>query len=320
MKRKLFTLLLIMVACASVSLAQSRSALRINEIMVQNVDNAVDDYGCRTAWIELFNSNFAPLNISNIYITNNPEVLNEKNPLVRKTMMYPVPLGDVNTKIEKRQHVIFWADSLPTRGTFHLNFKLTPGKENWIGVFDANALDLIDSVTVPATLQPNTSYARAIDGVTNAEKPELTWQVRDNLTDSTYVTPSSNNVIKDKNDKVEMFATKDPNGFAMTILAMSIVFSALLVLCLSFYVISKIGAYISKRNKAKTQGASLKDLTLDQLPTQDSGEEIAAIVMALHEHLNAHDSESTILTIDKVKRVYSPWSSKIYGLREVPRR
>ena len=76
MKRKLFTLLLIMVACASVSLAQSRSALRINEIMVQNVDNAVDDYGCRTAWIELFNSNFAPLNISNIYITNNPEGLN----------------------------------------------------------------------------------------------------------------------------------------------------------------------------------------------------------------------------------------------------
>jgi len=50
----------------------------------------------------------------------------------------------------------------------------------------------------------------------------------------------------------------------------------------------------------------------------DSGEEIAAIVMALHQHLNAHDTESTVLTINKVKRAYSPWSSKIYGLREVP--
>lgn len=320
MKKKLFTLLLILVACASVTSAQSRKALRINEVMVQNVDNAVDDYGCRPAWVELFNANYAPLNIANIYITNNKDVLNEKDPLVRKTMMYPVPLGDVNTKIEKRQHVIFWADSLPTRGTFHMNFKLTPGKENWIGIFDANGLDLIDSVSIPATLESNTTYARAIDGAANKENEVLTWQVRDNKTDSTYITPSSNNVIKDKNDKVETFATKDPHGFALTILAMSIVFTSLLVLCLSFYVISKIGAYVSKLNKAKTHGASIKDLSLDQLPTQDSGEEIAAIVMALHEHLNAHDSESTILTIDKVKRVYSPWSSKIYGLREVPRR
>ena len=42
--------------------------------------------------------------------------------------------------------------------------------------------------------------------------------------------------------------------------------------------------------------------------------------MALYEHLNTHDSENTILTINKVKRAYSPWSSKIYSLREVPNR
>ena len=319
MKRKLFTLLLIMVACVSVTSAQSRQALRINEVMVQNVDNAVDDYGCRPAWIEIFNTNHASLNISNIYITNNRDVLNEKDPLVRKTMMYPVPLGDVKTVIAKRQHVIFWVDSMPTRGTFHVNFKLSPEKENWIGIFDANGIDLIDSVTVPV-IQSNTSYARVSDGVTNLEKPEETWQVRDNSTSSSYITPGSNNVIKDKNEKVETFATKDPNGFALTILAMFIVFSSLLVLCLSFYVISKIGAYVSKLNKARTQGKSVKDLSLDKLPVQDSGEEIAAIVMALHEHLDAHDRENTILTIDKVKRVYSPWSSKIYSLREIPRR
>lgn len=40
--------------------------------------------------------------------------------------------------------------------------------------------------------------------------------------------------------------------------------------------------------------------------------------MALHEHLDVHDKESAILTINKVKRAYSPWSSKIYGLREYP--
>ena len=55
-------------------------------------------------------------------------------------------------------------------------------------------------------------------------------------------------------------------------------------------------------------------------PEHDSGEEIAAIVMAIHEHFNAHDTESTILTINKVKRAYSPWSSKIYNLRTLPDR
>ena len=51
------------------------------------------------------------------------------------------------------------------------------------------------------------------------------------------------------------------------------------------------------------------------------GEVIAAITMALHEAQGAdHDVEETILTISRVKRSYSPWSSKIYTLRETPHR
>lgn len=43
--------------------------------------------------------------------------------------------------------------------------------------------------------------------------------------------------------------------------------------------------------------------------------------MALHEFMNdAHDVEDMILTINKVKRTYSPWSSKIYTLRQTPKR
>ena len=40
--------------------------------------------------------------------------------------------------------------------------------------------------------------------------------------------------------------------------------------------------------------------------------------MALHEHLDAHDRENTVLTINKVKRAYSPWNSKIYNMRHLP--
>ena len=301
-------LLMAVVACATIASAQGRRGLRINEVMVQNDSSVVDDYGCHVAWVELFNSTYGPLEISSVYITND-----KSNP-----KMYPVPLGDVNTEIPARQHVIFWADGQHTRGTFHLNFTLTPGQDNWIGVYDADGKTLIDEVVIPASLTADQSYARMEDGVTG-ESIETTWEIRDG-SEGKYVTPSSNNIIKDTNKKIEMFAERDKNGFAMTLMAMCIVFSALLLLCISFYIISKIGERVSERNKAKSHGADLREMPKEDRPGQDSGEVIAAIAMALHDHLDTHDRENTVLTINKVKRAYSPWSSKIYGLRELPRR
>ena len=41
--------------------------------------------------------------------------------------------------------------------------------------------------------------------------------------------------------------------------------------------------------------------------------------MALYEvSEDAHDMESTVLTMRKVARRYSPWNSKIYGMRNLP--
>lgn len=46
-----------------------------------------------------------------------------------------------------------------------------------------------------------------------------------------------------------------------------------------------------------------------------SGEEIAAISMALYSCFSEnHDNESNVITLKKVSKSYSPWSSKIYGL------
>ena len=309
MKKTLFFLSLLII-CATLAPAQGRRGLRINEVMVVNDSNYVDEYGNRSAWIELFNTTYAPLQISSVYLTT--DTTTDKS----SRKMYPVPLGDVNTKIPRRQHVVFFADNMPNRGTFHTNFTLVPGKDNWIGIYDANGLTLIDSVTVPASLLPGHSYARKVDG--EGSGPEA-WEVRDD-SDTHYITPSSNNIIKAENPKILLFSAKDENGFGMTIMAMSIVFSALLVLCICFYIISKIGEKVSKRNKMESQGLSMRDVPRAERPQGDSGEEIAAIVMALHDHLDAHDKESTILTINKVRRAYSPWSSKIYGLRQLPSR
>lgn len=321
MKQKLMILLLAVAVGAAAVSAQSRRNLRINEVMVQNDSNFVDDYGHHTAWIELFNTTHAPLNIASVFLTNNRATLDENlSSKERKAMMYAVPLGDVLTIIPKRQHVVFWADGRPTLGTFHTNFTLQPGQDNWIAIFDGDGHTLIDSVTVPATLGPDQSFARIEDGVDSEDGVKLgieAWEIRDD-SEGLPVTPSSNNKIRETNDKIDMFAEKDKNGFAMAIMAMGIVFSALLLLCICFYIISKIGERVSSRNKTKTLSSAETEIHVEK--GHDSGEEIAAIAMALHEHLNAHDSENTVLTINKVKRAYSPWSSKIYGLRQLPQK
>lgn len=45
------------------------------------------------------------------------------------------------------------------------------------------------------------------------------------------------------------------------------------------------------------------------------GNVTAAISLALHMYYNElHDEESNIVTIKKIRKAYSPWSSKIYGV------
>ena len=307
MKKRILTLLVVALAGVIAISAQGRRGLRINEVMIVNDSTSVvDDFGQYSAWVELFNSTFGPLEISSVFLTHDPAC----------PTLSPVPLGDVNTEIPTRQHILFWADGQPNKGTFHTSFTFTPGQDNYIAIYDADGKSLIDEITVPASLKPGQTYARKIDGEGGTGNPDA-WEVRDG-SDAKYITPSSNNIIKSTNSKVDMFAEQDENGFGMAVMAMCIVFTALLVLSICFYIISRIGAHVSRSQKAKALADSESEVAAHA--EHDSGEVIAAISMALRDHLEAHDRESTVLTIDKVRRSYSPWSSKIYSLRELPHR
>lgn len=304
MNKRFLTLLLLCSFCVAGLFAQGRKGVCINEVMVQNDSNYVDDYGMRHAWVELFNSTFGSVNISSMFLTDD-----KANP--RK---YPIPRMDVNTKIPPRQHVVFWCDNEPDKGTFHVNFRLTPGQDNTIYLFDSDGTTLIDEVTVPATLPAGASFARKVDGQ-KAENDAEAWEVRDG-NNGKYITPSSNNVIIDKNEKIENFEKHDKTGVGMTVMAMTIVFLSLLILSLCFIGLGLFHAQSARRKKQAATGTV--DDSKPLMAGLDSGEEIAAICMALHEHLNMHDKEDFVLTINKVKRAYSPWNSKIYSLRELP--
>ena len=277
--------------------AQRATSIRINEILVVNEDNYVDDYGKHSGWIELFNSSAGTVDLKGCYITN------DKNNLTK----YMIPKGDVLTKIRPRQHTIFFADNNPGRGTFHVNFVLDPYMDNYIAIVDADGKTLLDEVTVPAGQIADTSYGRLIDG-------EKEWA------QLTKVTPSTNNLTLDSNEKIDNFKQNDSFGIGMTVSAMAVTFMGLLLLYLIFKQVGKISIAASKRNakKAKTGAINAEN---DDLAGEEAGEVFAAIATALYEVTeDVHDLENTVLTIHKVTRNYSPWSSKLYGLREIPRK
>ena len=301
MNKKILGIFLFAAFMVSSVWAQGRKGLRINEVLVTNENNYQDDYGCQSAWIEIFNTTFGTVDVRSCYLTND-----KNNP-----KKYPIPKGDVLTEMPPRQHVLFWADGKPNRGTFHVNFTLDPDKDNWIGLYDSNGRDLIDSVTVPAGIPTDHSYARYEDGVGH-------WVIKGGNEQSGYVTPSTNNITLDKNVKIDMFTEHDPFGVGMAIMAMAIVFAGLLLLYLLFRLIGQISVLIKKRNAMRVHGISDKEEAKEKGFGREAGEVYAAIAMALSQHLEAHDVEDTILTINKVKKAYSPWNSKIYSLREIP--
>lgn len=120
-------------------------------------------------------------------------------------------------------------------------------------------------------------------------------------------------------EKAKNAAENDSWGGAITIIAMGIVISALVVLSILFLIFGKISEKLLAKKKRISHSGSQEATAVAAHHEVDSGEAIAAIAMALSEHFgDGHDMEDTILTIKRMKRAYSPWNSKIYNLRQVP--
>jgi Na+-transporting methylmalonyl-CoA/oxaloacetate decarboxylase gamma subunit len=274
--------------------AQSQNAitLKFNEILVINDSSAVDDFGMHSSWIEIFNSSYNTVNIGGCFLTddlNNPT-------------KYWIPTGDPATKIAARCYTVFWADNHPTRGIFHLNFDLKEAKT--IALFDANGKTLIDKVEITAEQKPDITYGRPTN-----DSNEWVYLEKS--------TPGANNDYTKKKSAGESFVEIDPYGIGMTVIAMSVVFLALAILYIIYKNMGRF--FIRKSNKSIKLATDEVQTSGSSTGEEMSGEVNAAIAMALHLYQSEmHDYENTVLTIQKVSRNYSPWSSKIYTLRKTP--
>ncbi len=128
-------------------------------------------------------------------------------------------------------------------------------------------------------------------------------------------------------DAAKTFAQQDPYGFIMAMLGMGIVFS---ILILTYVIFSNTPKLFAPAFKQKMKNLFKKKLPeIAEAETEDdrdavvtesdlTGEINAAIAAAIHLYRSElHDFEDTVITMKKVSKTYSPWSSKIYGLRNL---
>ncbi|MDR1273405.1 MAG: OadG family protein [Odoribacteraceae bacterium] len=109
----------------------------------------------------------------------------------------------------------------------------------------------------------------------------------------------------------EQIGKADPLGIGMAAIAMSVVFLGLMLLYLIY---RQSGRFMSSGGRSRE-----REKKRQPIPVPGTGPEgdalYAAIAAAIHVYsAELHDEEAAVLTINRVSRTYSPWSSKIHGL------
>ncbi len=122
-------------------------------------------------------------------------------------------------------------------------------------------------------------------------------------------------IVVDFSRVVEQDIHGNGNSLVVSSIGIVVVFLSLLFIFLIFVALTKVLKKLDDRKKKASQKAATPE------PVADLNIEVnAAIAMALHLYFQQiHDHETTVLTISKVSRTYSPWSSKIYNLRRHPK-
>lgn len=306
-------------AASGTVFGQGAKNIVINEVLTNNTASIQDEYGEREAWIELENISFTTYNIRGMYFTTDRSVLDPKMSVPERIKrMSIIPNGEPRTQIGGRQHLVFYCNSNPAKGKLHLSLKVPMSEPVWIAIFNGNAVELIDSVSVPA-LSANQSYAR------NGKK----WGVKA----AQNVTPNIENFVITDETKDAKLKRDDPYGLGITLLAMGIVFFCLAVLFVFFWLFGVVMRHMETAKKVANQqpikpitktvektievGHKTGIILQEGLKTKGIDREVymAVIGMALKQYEDdVHDVESGIITI---KSKSSNWNDEFLQMTQL---
>ena len=308
----------VLLTATSTMFGQGAKNIVINEVLTNNTANIQDEFGEREAWIELENTSFTTYNVRGMYFTTDRSVLDPTMSVPERIRrMSIIPNGEPRTQISGRQHLLFFCNSNPAQGKLHLKLQVPTSEPLWIALYNGNAVDLIDSVSVPA-LNADESYART------GKK----WSVKA----PQNVTPGIENYILTDETKDAKLKREDPYGFGITLLAMGIVFFCLAVLFIFFWLFGLVMRHVETAKKVANQ-QPIKPITKTVEKTMEVGHKtgvilqeglktkgidrevyIAVIGMALKQYEDdVHDVESGIITI---RQKSSSWNDEFLQMTQ----
>lgn len=305
------TILFISAALLSASLsAQNLSDLRISEIVVENTDGLVDDFGQRNGWIELFNNSNGTVKFGGCYLSDDKSDLKK----------YHIPSNDLSAKLGPRQSVVFYASGNAAQGTYYTNFTLKRGMTVYLVSNDGRTL--IDELEIPVDLQADKSVMKIPSGVKSTDS---------RLASNTTPSPGAYNGDVDAKTNNQIMKEKDPHGWVLTLISVCTVFIALIILAFIFGWIgeaSKKSMGVKTNKEKRKERKSIKSGTMSPevaaaismaLSQEYGGETYAAIAMALDDFIGGgvHDIESLVLTIKPTSG--SQWNEKTQNFRQSPR-
>lgn len=303
---------------ASSMFGQGAKNIVINEVMTNNTASIQDEFGKHEAWIELENTSFTTYNIRGMYLTTDCSVLDQNMSVPERIKrMSIIPSGDARTSLGGRQHIVFFGNSNPAQGKLHLTVRLPMSEPVWIALYNGNAVELIDSVTIPP-LAADQSFARQ-NGKWTVKAPQ-------------NVTPGTENFIKTDETKDAKLKREDPHGFGITLLAMGIVFTCLAVLFLFFTLFGMVMRHMETAKKM-ANAQPIKPITKTVEKTAEIGHKtgiilqeglktkgidkevyMAVIGMALKQYEDdVHDVESGVITI---KQKSSSWNDEFLQMTQ----
>ena len=275
------------------AMAQMDASIKLNEVMTNNETSLIDEYGVRNAWVEIANISHSTYNIRGMYLTTDRSVLDKKMSVPeRVSRMSQIPSGDERTNLSGRQLIVFQLGSKPALGTLHLSVPVFTDKATWVALYNGNATQLIDSVTVPV-LGADQSYARIANNGTADD-----WEVKS----ADRVTPGIQNQTVVSESKIDKFKREDPHGFGMALMAMSIVFFCLALLWITFTLFGMLMRHMDTAKKVAHQ-QPIKPITKTVEKTMEVGHKTGVI---LKEGLNTNgiDKEVYMAVIGLALRQY----------------
>ena len=307
MIRKTIILALATLASALMLRAQNVSDLIISEALAEPDSTGIlDGYGRRGGWIELYNTSTGTVNFGGCFLTDDRSNL-------KKSI---IPKSDNRTKLGPRQVVLFYASGNSADGTFYAGFTLQPGSSIYLVSNDGHTI--IDSLKVPETLPCGKSVMKLADDL--RQKHFLPVE------EPADPSPAILNGSQAGGSKAQRMAETDPHGFTLSIVSVSVVFSALAILWFLFWLLFERPA---KRKAApqkprKKPAAAQPDEEVAAaiaaaLDMENSGDDYAAIAAALHLHFSTsvHDIEPGFITI--LREGKSAWNNKQLNFRKLPR-